>query len=79
MMRWHLKELIGKYESKTGARLTYRRIEKETGLSKSLLSHIATNKATRADLKTIEIILGYFEGLLGAELSTGDLLTYSRE
>lgn len=78
MMRWHLKELIGRYESKTGASLPYRRIEEEAGLSKTIISRIATNTASRADLETMDKLISYFEKLLGEELTTDDLLTYTR-
>lgn len=77
-MRWHLKELIGRYESQTGHNLPYRRIEEEAGLSKTIISRIATNSASRADLETINKLLAYFEDLLGEKLTTNDLLTYMR-
>ena len=77
-MRWRLNELLGLYESKTGERLTYKVIVEGTGLSKTTLSQIATNQATRADLETISVLLAYFSEKLGEELNTNDLLVHKK-
>ena len=73
-MKWHLKELIGRYESKSGQRLNYRDMASSLGLSTNMITQIATNKARRADLVTVDKLLGYFSGLLGENLAVDDLL-----
>lgn len=73
-MKWHLKELIGKYESKSGQRLNYRDMAATLGISTNTITQIATNKARRADLATVDKLLGFFSGLLGEELAVDDLL-----
>ena len=73
-MKWHLKELIGRYESKSGQRLNYRGRGASLGLSTNTITQIATNKARRADLVTVDKLLGYFSGLLGENLAVDDLL-----
>lgn len=74
-MQWYLKELIGRYESRNpGEALTYRRMQDETGISTTAIHRIAANKATRADLETIDKLLNYFEGKLGEQLELTDLL-----
>lgn len=75
MMQWRLKELIGRYESdKPGENLSYRHISSETGVSVAAIHRIATNKATRADLDTIDTLLTYLEGKFGERLELTDLL-----
>lgn len=74
-MQWHLKELIGRYESRNpGDPLTYRRMQDETGISTTAIHRIAANKATRADLETVDTLLTYFEKKLGERLELTDLL-----
>lgn len=75
-MRWHLKELIGRAESVTGESITYRDIHAATRVSTNTITQIATGKATRADLDTIDRLLVFFEGKIGEKLSTGDLLRH---
>ena len=75
-MRWHLKELIGRYESMKGESIRYEDISQATGLSTNTLTQIARNQATRADLKTINRLLDFFSGALGERLTTDDLLRY---
>lgn len=79
MMKWRLKELQGEYLSRNGATLTYEQITADTGLSSNTLSLIATNKAQRADLGTVETLLGYLGKRLGRSLTTSDLLEYVPE
>lgn len=76
-MKWYLKELIGRYDSRNpGTPMTYRRIEEETGISKTAIHRIATNKASRADLATMNTLLGYMSNALGEPLTVNDLLHY---
>jgi len=77
--RWQLKTLIGEYEDRNpGERLSYQRIKQETGLSKTLLSRIGTNDATRADLETIRVLVVYFSEKLERNLTTNDILKFER-
>lgn len=74
-MQWYLKELIGRYESRNpGETLSYRRMQDETGISTTAIHRIAANKATRADLETMDTLLTYFENKLGEKLELTDLL-----
>lgn len=73
-MRWHLKELIGRAESKTRESISYRDISSATGISTNTLTNIATGRAARVDLDTVDTLLGFFEGKIGEELTTNDLL-----
>lgn len=76
-MQWHLKELIGRYESKNpDDPLTYRRIEAETGIGKTVITKVATNKAARLDLKTVNTLLNYFSKKLKEDLTIDDLLKW---
>lgn len=75
MMQWYLKELIGRYESRNpGKNLSYRQMQEETGISTTAIHRIAANKATRADLDTIDTLLTYLEEKLGEKLELTDLL-----
>jgi transcriptional regulator with XRE-family HTH domain len=76
-MNWHLKELIGRYESESGSPLTYREISEETGISTNTITLIARNKSRRADLDTINTLLEYFSRKLDTKLQTGDLLRFN--
>lgn len=79
-MRWHLKELIGRYESQNpNDSLSYRRIEADTGIGKTVITKIATNKAARLDLATINTLLNYFSQKLGEELTVDDMLRWEPE
>lgn len=75
-MRWHLKELIGRAESVTRTNITYREISNETGVSTNTITQMATNKAKRADLDTLDRLLIYFKGKLGESLTTDELLKH---
>lgn len=74
MIRWYLKELIGRYESETGKSISYRKISEETEVALSSISDIATGKSTRVDLQTLDTLTEYFSGLFGREVSICDLL-----
>ena len=76
-VRWHLRELIGKYESISKETLTYDTIRIDTGISTSTLSEIGRGNARRVDLKTLNTLLSYFSKKLGEQLSTNDLLKFS--
>ena len=76
MMRWRLRELMGRSSDLRGKKITYDVIFAETGLSKTVLTRIGSNKAKRAELGTIEILLDYFSRILDEELRIEDLLIY---
>lgn len=79
-MKWHLKELIGRYESQNpNDSLSYRRIESDTGIGKTVITKIATNKAARLDLATMNTLLNYFSQKLGEELTVDDMLRWEPE
>ena len=73
-MKWQLNQLIGRCKDETPQGVTYRGISEATGLSTSTLTEIASNRASRADLNTIDALLGFFSEALGEDLSTSDLL-----
>jgi transcriptional regulator with XRE-family HTH domain len=75
-MRWHLKELIGRAESVTQTGISYREISAATGISTNTITQIATGKAKRADLDTVDKLLNYFGGKLGEKLTTDELLRH---
>jgi transcriptional regulator with XRE-family HTH domain len=75
MVRWKLRELIAEYQAATGDMLRQEDIANATGLSQNTLSLIATNKARRADLATIDSLLRFLSPLLKRELIVSDLLT----
>ena len=55
-IRWQLRSLIGEYEdAHPNEKLTYERLEKETGLSKTILNRIGKNNAQRADIGTLDL------------------------
>lgn len=73
-MQWHLRTLIGEWESLNGKTLSYRSLSERTKLSKTALQRIGTNAATRADIHTIETLLDFFEKELNRDLIVDDLL-----
>jgi DNA-binding Xre family transcriptional regulator len=76
-MRWHLKELIGRAESVTRESISYRDISGATGISTNTLTNIATGRAQRVDLGTVDTLLVFFKDKLGEELTTNDLLRHT--
>ncbi len=75
MIAWKLNKLIG--ECKDGPDgVTYREISRETGLSTSILTTIAKNRVSRADLNTIDALLMFFSAKLSKHLTTQDLLEF---
>ncbi len=74
MSRWHLKELIGRAESVSGEIISYRVICEATGLSPNTLTQIATGKAKRVDLSTVDKLLNYLGTKTGEALTLDDLV-----
>jgi len=60
MIRFNLKVLIAQYEVETGQRLSYRELSRLTGINKNSLNAIATNRARRLDLDTLEALCHFF-------------------
>jgi DNA-binding Xre family transcriptional regulator len=75
-MKWKLTELSGKYQERTGERLTYEEITQATGLSPTILTGINRNRSKRVDFGTLEKLLTFFSEALGEPLTTNDLLEY---
>ena len=76
-MRWQLRTWIGEYEdTHPNEKLTYERMERETGLSKTILNRIGKNNAQRADIDTLEALIIYFSEKLGRKLTTNDILKF---
>ncbi len=67
-LKFNLDALIGKKMQIKGEPITLSEISRETGLSKNRLVEIRKNKVKAIKIKTLEILLGYFE------CSIGDLL-----
>ena len=77
-MQWHLKSLIGQYNSAhPDDQLTYRRIAEETGLSLSSISQIANNNTTHADFSTMETLLRYFSKKMERQVGVEELVVYT--
>lgn len=79
MIRWQLKELLGRYTATTGNDLSYRAITEEIGLSKTTLSAIARGEASRVDLETADKLLSLMSRKLGETLTTQDLIRFEVE
>lgn len=77
VITWKLNALLGDCKD-VGRPVTYRDISTATGLSTSTLYMIASNRNTRTDLETIELLLNFFSDRLGKSLETGHLLYYEK-
>lgn len=75
---WKLNGLLGTCKDR-GQPVTYRDLATVTGLSTSTIYLIAQNQAKRADLATIEALLGFFSARLGQRLTVDDLLGWEEE
>lgn len=61
MIRWRIRELMGKQYVKTGKKVTYEVITKATGISPNTLSGLATGKQKQVGVDTIDRLLTYFD------------------
>ena len=75
MMTWKLNGLIGQCKDTVGG-CTYREISRATGLSTSILTTIAKNEVSRADINTINALLNFFSAKLNKQMTTQDLLEF---
>lgn len=76
MITWKLNSLIGECKDGAGG-CTYREISHATGLATSILTTIAKNRVSRADINTIDALLKFFSAKLGRTLTTQDLLEFT--
>ena len=72
--KWHLKELIGRAESVSGENISYRDICEATGISPNTITQMATGKAKRVDLSTVDRLLDFLSEKAGDKLTLDDLL-----
>ena len=72
--KWHLKELIGRAESVSGESISYRDICEATGISPNTITQMATGKAKRVDLSTVDRLLDFLGEKAGDNLTLDDLL-----
>lgn len=72
--KWHLKELIGRAESVSGENISYRDICDATGISPNTITQMATGKAKRVDLHTVDRLLDFLGEKAGDNLTLDDLL-----
>jgi DNA-binding Xre family transcriptional regulator len=73
-IRWHLKELIGRAESISGSSISYRDISAATGISTNTITQMATGKARRVDLSTVDRLLAFLGEKIGEHLTIDDLV-----
>ena len=73
-VKWHLKELIGRAESMTSTKIGYRDISDATGISTNTITQMATGKAKRVDLSTVDKLLAFLESKTGEKLTMDDLM-----
>lgn len=60
MIRWRIRELMGRRYTETGQKITYEMITQATGISPNTLSALATGKAQQVGISTIERLLIFF-------------------
>ncbi len=76
MMRWRFAEMQGRYQERTGQKITYEEIIAATGMSSRTISGIAKGKVKRVDFITLHRLLAFFSAALDEPLSTNDLLEW---
>ncbi len=75
-MQWKFVEMQGRYQERTGKKLTYAEITAATGIPPTTISGISTGRSKRVDFGTLERLLTFFSAALGENLTTNDLLEY---
>ena len=68
--------MMGRYQAKTGKRLTVRGLAKAAGVSASTVGTAVIGSKTRVDFQTLDRLLNYFHGVLEQPVTVADLLEY---
>lgn len=70
MIRYRLREQMADYQFKTGKRLTFDELAKETGIHRTTLSKIANTRSYNTTTDNIDRLCGFFK------CQVGDLMEY---
>lgn len=70
MIRYRLREQMADYQFKTGKRLTFDELAKETGIHRTTLSKIANTRSYNTTTDNIDRLCGFFK------CPVGDLMEY---
>lgn len=78
MIHWRMKELMTRYEEKTGEKLMPMELCYKAGLSTSTAYLVTRDEPKRIGLQSINSLLTFFSQHLG-ELTTSDLIEFEFE
>ena len=67
---------MGRYQAKTGERLTVRGLAKAAGVSASTVGTDVLGSKKRVDIQTIDKLLTYFRSVLEQPVTVADLIEY---
>ena len=70
MIRYRLRELMADYQFRTGSRLTFDELAKETGIHRTTLSKIANTRSYNTTTDNIDKLCQFFK------CQVGDLMQY---
>lgn len=70
MIRYRLRELMADYQFRTGTRLTFDELAKETGIHRTTLSKIANTRSYNTTTDNIDSLCRFFK------CQVGDLMQY---
>ena len=76
MIQWTLVHMMGRYQAKTGERLSIRGLAAGAGVSPSAVCMMASGQNKRVDLRTLDKLLDFFEDVLEEPVSVADLMEY---
>ena len=68
--------MMGRYQAKTGERLTVRGLAKAAGVSASTVGTDVLGSKKRVDIQTIDKLLTYFRSVLEQPVTVADLIEY---
>ncbi|MGM0434309.1 MAG: helix-turn-helix domain-containing protein [Pseudomonadota bacterium] len=61
MIRYRLKELIEDYEARTGQKLSYTKLARETGLNRPTISKLITQRGYNTTTTVLDRLCDFFE------------------
>jgi len=70
VIRYRLRELMADYQFRTGSRLTFDELAKETGIHRTTLSKIANTRSYNTTTDNIDKLCQFFK------CQVGDLMQY---
>lgn len=65
MIRYRLRELMADYQFRTGSRLTFDELAKETGIHRTTLSKIANTRSYNTTTDNIDKLCQFFKCQVG--------------